>query len=315
MAKEGWRSWGKSGGDAMPFHEADMALEILSKAQGIEPQNPEVHRWLGYVYQQKGLLDMAEGPYLEALRLDSSNLAYWNLLAAMYAEKEEFSKADFVLRQALQKSPDHKDILKNLAVINLYHLSDSASAKQYLYKYVSQNPTGDFDVNTLRKELARVVWNEFNSAAVTALKEDALSFRDYEVRRVELQNNIRDSRGREAAQYHEQLGILYFQRGMEGAAITELYKALHITPSLLSATRVLSLIQASKNEFEQVIGILKRASKKNPKDSFISKNLGLLMKYYKDDGDEALKYFDKYLRGNRDYDERKVYSEAQELKN
>jgi Flp pilus assembly protein TadD len=75
----------------------------------------EQHNDLGYVYEQKGILDLAEKEYLLAARKrEEWHVPYFNL-GNLAFQREDYGKAEEFFRKALRYAPEQTDLLNNLA--------------------------------------------------------------------------------------------------------------------------------------------------------------------------------------------------------
>ena len=62
----------------------DEALDALSRAAKLDPQNPEIENYLGVTLSHKGLRQQAETALRKAIQLDPNYAAAHNNLAAIY---------------------------------------------------------------------------------------------------------------------------------------------------------------------------------------------------------------------------------------
>lgn len=299
MKDEGWSQYGKTGAgglgalDKMAIKDADAAFAYILEAQKYLPNHPEVYRWKGYILQQKGLYKEAEAAFLKAVSLAPKNIIYHHLLANLYVDEEFFSKADFSLRKALTLDSNFSGTLKNLSILNLFHLKDSANASYFLYKYLQSDSKNDFDRFELKKELMFIKWKAFNHRPFVEKDPSPEGFSEYESRRKSLVNKIKLE---ENSLYHEELGILFAERGMLQAAKLEWSKGLEIDRDRHSLHVLLAYIQAEEKQFDAVKASLVKAIKSGSNDPGIYKNLFLLAKYYDLDKNSAEKWYKKYWK-------------------
>jgi Tfp pilus assembly protein PilF len=79
----------------------------------------EQHNDLGYVYEKKGMDDLAEKEYsLAAKKRRNWQTPYFNL-GNIHFKKGDFSKAEDFYRKALKLNPNNPDIMNNLANVLL----------------------------------------------------------------------------------------------------------------------------------------------------------------------------------------------------
>ncbi len=302
----GYGNLPKTGIDRLPLPEATKAIHILKKALQLEPKNPEIFRWLGYIYQQKGLYNKAESNIKKAITLTPNNVLYKNLLGKLYLENQHYSKADYVFRQALELDTNNIHTLKNLGLLNQFYLNDTSLAQHYYFKYMQKNPSqqNDFDVNIIKKELMQIVWKKYNSNYF--LNGSTRSFSKYEAKRKQLQLELKQSR---SAKKTEELALLFAKNGKINEAKDYFQKALIIDPGLTSSYNYLALLHASKNELTVTRMMLNRALAKGSKDPFVFKNLALFEKYYNNNPTLSMKYLKRYLDYGGDTHKRDLKSE------
>lgn len=75
----------------------------------------EQHNDLGYVYEQKGIFDLAEKEYLLAVKKrEDWQVPYFNLGNLMF-KIGDFKKSEKFFRTALNYNPNNSDVMNNLA--------------------------------------------------------------------------------------------------------------------------------------------------------------------------------------------------------
>jgi len=300
QAQKNWKDYG-SGNTEIPDEDEDklpdprltQALQILRESDSLFPGHPEISRWKGYIYQQKGMYARAEQYYRKAVSITPGNPIYLNLLGNVKVERGQYSQADYIFRQSFKADSTQAATLKNLAVVNLFYLQDSNAAMVYLQKYIAQEPQNDFDYLALRGEAAAIIWNRYNGRATFALLADTLPFTEYELKRRSLQGRLQN---KATADLHLQLARLYIARRMLAAAETELEKAWKSDEGLVEVYRLLALLQGHLGKFEPLMGSLRRGVRHAPKTPWFQRNLALLYKYYEGSCEKAWPHFVKYLK-------------------
>ncbi len=75
----------------------------------------EQHNDLGFVYEQKGIFDLAEKEYLLAVKKHENwHVPYFNLGNLMF-KRGDFKKSENFFRTALNYNPNNSDVMNNLA--------------------------------------------------------------------------------------------------------------------------------------------------------------------------------------------------------
>ncbi|MGL1901490.1 MAG: tetratricopeptide repeat protein [Fibrobacterales bacterium] len=295
--KGGYGNLPRAGQDRMPIAEATQAIQILKKALKLEPSNPEIYRWLGYIYQQKGLYNNAEMYMRNADSILPTNVLYKNLLGNLYIETEHFSKADYIFREALALDSNNIHTLKNLGFLNQFYLNDTNLAWRYYYKYMQKNPQkqNDFDVNIIKKELMHIVWKRYNTPFFR--RGTSEPFKQYESKRRSLQKQLERSNSAETT---EKLALLFAKNGKYPEAKNYFQKAIILDNNRTTAYIYLTLLHAAEGELPIAQMMLNKAKDQGSKDPFVYKNLALFDKFYNNNPYNAKENFDKYIRFGAD---------------
>jgi tetratricopeptide (TPR) repeat protein len=163
--------------EALDFTQAGKLDEAEAKYKAIlaiDPQIPEVHQNLGYVYSQKKDWANAEAAYQKALELKPGNPDVLSALARVYQDSGQPDKAMALMSKAAGDNPTDAKAQFNVGIFNLnsgkteeaiaafqkaveadptladayYHLgtlmvgqNKVTEAVQYLEKYLAMNPT------------------------------------------------------------------------------------------------------------------------------------------------------------------------------
>jgi|UPI00068CA03D Tfp pilus assembly protein PilF len=95
-----------------------------------DPLSVEEHVNLGYIYEKKGNLDLAEEEYKKAIKKDKENyIAYFNL-GNVYAKKGDYKKAEKYYKRAIKLKED-PDVMNNLAYV-LHKQGKNEEALKYI---------------------------------------------------------------------------------------------------------------------------------------------------------------------------------------
>jgi Tfp pilus assembly protein PilF len=77
------------------------------------------HNDLGFSYETRGNLELAEKEYKKAIQKDKDwHLPYFNL-GNVYYQKGQLDKAALHYRRSLERKPDHADSMNNLALVRM----------------------------------------------------------------------------------------------------------------------------------------------------------------------------------------------------
>ena len=105
----------------------DIAIELISEAISIDPEEPFYHNNLGNVHRQLGALQAAEKCYRQALRIQPDySLAHYNL-ATLLRDQARLDDAVDAYRTVLRLKPDDFEALNDLGA-TLRQLGDVESA-------------------------------------------------------------------------------------------------------------------------------------------------------------------------------------------
>ena len=96
--------------------ELDAALNHLSKALAINPDDPKAHATLGNLYAKRGELILAIESFKYALKLNPKISEIYNNLGVMYYHLGDFAEAIRHYQMALELNPDYSKAARNLEV-------------------------------------------------------------------------------------------------------------------------------------------------------------------------------------------------------
>ena len=123
------------------FHAGhqDVAIELITEAISIEPEEPFYHNNLGNVHRQEGALQAAEKCYRQALRIQPDYIeAHYNL-ATVLRNQGHLDGAVDSYRTVLRLNPDDFEALNDLGA-TLRQLGDLESAIEIYQKAVHLQP-------------------------------------------------------------------------------------------------------------------------------------------------------------------------------
>ena len=283
MNAEGWASFGgvgnvpQDGQDLFPVPEADTAVKVLFQARDLAPGNPQVYRWLGEVYMQKGLLPEAKAFAEKAVALQDTNIELQNLLGSICLQMGDIGRAETIFRRAVRSNPDYIATYRNLGVLLLFNKKDSAQGLEWIWQYLMREEGKDVDRYTLRKDAVAVAFALANPGWENLLPM-TLSFTQYEERRQQLVELLK--KGRSAALEEEMAG-LFLAHGMDAAAQEILEKLVRNGGASSTGLKWLICLNVRQQSWDVVFFTLTVAHDRGDQDPFFANNLSLLRKYYK----------------------------------
>ena len=99
------------------LNENDIALNHISKAIRISPENPCYYNDLGLVLKQSGQLDKAVKCYEKALEIDPDQRDIWNNLGNIYSAEGQPDEAIACYQKILEIAPESSEAYNNIGVI------------------------------------------------------------------------------------------------------------------------------------------------------------------------------------------------------
>ncbi|MCA9173002.1 MAG: tetratricopeptide repeat protein [Planctomycetales bacterium] len=106
--------------DARPYHRLGViaarkgdfksSAELLTKARGLNPRDPEILRDLGYLYYKNDRLDDAEKLYQQGLQLDPSHQGLANNYAMLMAERGQYRQAMSLFQSVNEPAEAHANM-------------------------------------------------------------------------------------------------------------------------------------------------------------------------------------------------------------
>ncbi|MDH3734047.1 MAG: protein kinase [Gemmatimonadota bacterium] len=110
--------------------EPDRALRRLREAEALEPEDADVHRWLGRYYESRAMVEEAEAAYRRAIDLQPNMWIYHNELAVLHAYHGELGGARDRFEQMRTLTPDNYLAYNGLGFVSLL-AGDLEDAKDY----------------------------------------------------------------------------------------------------------------------------------------------------------------------------------------
>ena len=95
--------------------ELDRAVELITRAIAVKPDEAMFHNNLGNVEIERGRADNAEAHYLRAVELDPSRLDAFSNLAVLFSHGGRHAEAEDLLLQVLDAAPRFEQARQNLA--------------------------------------------------------------------------------------------------------------------------------------------------------------------------------------------------------
>ncbi len=129
------------------LNKIDDAVSSLEKALELEPNDPEMNNFLGYLLAEEDKdLARAETLIRTALKFDPGNVAYLDSLAWVFFKQGKFRKAAIYIEQAIARQKNEFDsIIFNHAGDIFHALGDDVKAQKYrteALKYKNDSPDG-----------------------------------------------------------------------------------------------------------------------------------------------------------------------------
>jgi len=170
----------------------EQALTLYNKAIALGGATPAVHNDVGVIYEQMGMADKAEWNYLRAIGMDPAYLPSYTNLAYLYRSQGDIKKAEHYFEKRLERSKGTDDPWAEKIRRELLKMDPQK------YQKYGQN-TKKLDENVVKEKRERV-YKDFSLDIVRAEK-------------------------------HYQKGQEYLKEKEFKKAVTELDRALAVTPN------------------------------------------------------------------------------------
>ncbi len=180
------------------------ALQVLSKALEIAPNNPEVYFYISKIYSTINKFDLAIKYMEHAIKL-APKQEYFMELGTIYMTLKKYDDALEQFQKALKVGPRNHEVLRKIAIA-LIEKGNYEQARQYLQEVISLDPSSPFNYFLMIKLYYEL--GEYEA------------FLDEMLRALELDNSL--------AYYYLGMTLLKF-RVYQGA-VEALRKALRLDP-------------------------------------------------------------------------------------
>jgi tetratricopeptide (TPR) repeat protein len=302
MNAEHWKSYGEAG--AIP--ELDSAIALFRKAESMNPKDGSIARWISITEQMRQNLPEAEIAARRAVAISPSDADNWNQLGSVQVDLEDIGQAEQTFYSILKNNPGNANALKNLTILNLYHLQEPERAAKFLFAFLTQKEAEtDMDTYQMRTDLTTAMIGNFNHPW-EKLSPPKIPFEDYERRRAKI-SAFPGSNNDPLAQ--EQLGLLFLSKGDLIPAEACFIKAVNLGNSEPSR-KMLAIMYMKAADYAKALKVMQAAvQNNNTRDPFFWKNIGVLQKYFKADPIEASKAFNRYIALGGDSFSEKIKSE------
>ncbi len=234
--------------------EKAAAVDLISKAVAIAPDNAEAQFHLGVALQALDRLDAAVESYRSAIEIEPDHIEAYNNLGAVYEDLNRLEEAVASYREAISIKPDYAGAHMNLGAV-YRKLGRPEEAVAYYRKALKIEPDYaelHFNLGIAQKDLARL------DEAIASYRK-AISIKpDYAVA-------------------HENLGNALREQGQYAEAIESYHDALAIDPDLVDAHVDLGITLHELKRFDDALERFQKALGIEPDSSYARQNLAILL--------------------------------------
>jgi Flp pilus assembly protein TadD len=289
-------------------HESDRpeAVELISRAVGLEPRNAEYHYNLGVALQRRGQHDQAAASYRQALALQPHRAEAHNNLGQVLLLQGRLDDALASLDQALQLRPDYAEAHHNRGIA-LRRQGKLAEAAASLHEAIRIRP--DFaeahvdlgrtlaeqgEADDAQARFRQALWLQPNRAdAHNHLGLLLLEHRQLEQARACFEQALRfDSADVDA---HNNLGVVLRERGQLDEAAASFHRALALQPNHAGAHNNLGRVCEDRGRLEEAAARYRLALCNEPGNASFHNNLGNALTRLSR-SDEALSCYQQAVR-------------------
>ncbi len=218
-----------------------IAVELLNRAIGIKPSDPDYHLALGNALQAQGHLDEAAASYRSALSIQADFAGAHNNLGTVLQQQGKFDAAIAAYRQALALEPESSDLHFNLG--NTF--KDQGKLDEAVASYQKALAFGP-DRFAAHNNLGTVLQQQGNPAEALARYDRALALKpDY-------------------AEAYCNKGLALQAQGSLDAAIACYRKAIRFKPAYPEAHHELGNALAAQGKLDQAIASYGKALSLQP---------------------------------------------------
>lgn len=260
-----------------------LAVQLISEAIGIEPENALFHSNLAEIYRQQGKQEEAIRHGLRAVEINPALASAHSNLGIAYYDARDYDKAEACHRQALALNPGMGQSLNNLGSIQ--RARNDLPGAIALYRQVLEVQPDSTDVLS---NLGAVLLEAKQLDAAVSVLEKALQLRP------------------DHPEALCNLGLVRFKLDKEkNVALALLQSSLQLKPDHLEALLGLARLQHEQGSFGEAEALLRRALAKDPGNDGAYCLLGVVLTE-QDDAMGGKAAFEQALHLNPDSTEARV---------
>ncbi len=244
----------------------DEAVELITRALEIKPDDAQAHSNLGLAYQRIGKLELAERHFRESIDLDATKPVVWNSLGNVLRERGQAADAVKAYESTLKANGNYPECWANLSKA-LVDLGEYERAFQAVSRALQIDPT----VPDFHNQIAEVFrkGSKFNQAISAYKKSLELNPSLYESM-LGLATVYRESEDPESAlavlnrlieleprhaKAYTVLGVLKEQMGEAEAAADCFKRSIELAPDVVSPHWHLSQIKGRKSTGDEILAL------------------------------------------------------------
>jgi tetratricopeptide (TPR) repeat protein len=255
------------------------AIDLLSRAIDLVPQNPDFHYCLGTAHRGFGDLSRAAECYRRALSLRPSYPEIFNDLGQVQALAGDLDQAIASFQQAVRVNPQFADAHFNLGVASRRRMrfDEAAAAFQAALEAAPKSTEAAKALGNLRSRQGKL-----DEAIVAYRRVLEIAPDDFEV--------------------HNELGIVLARRRRFAEAEAAYREAIRISPGYADAHNNLGNALRNQGRLDQALASLREAIRLRPAYPEAYNNIGIILKHL-GKFDEAVASYEQALRLRSDYPE------------
>jgi protein O-GlcNAc transferase len=297
--------------------DSPAAIDLISRAIQIFPDQPIYHNNLGNAYRDSGCCEQAVACYQKALQIRPDLVETYVNMGVAYHRLADLERAVTAFQKAITLKPDCAEAYYNLGnTFKEQRLFDKAIS--YYEQAASLNPMlveAFYNQANILEKQARFAeaiaclkqciqfkpdWAEGHSNLGNLSKQ--LGFLDDAIAHYQKAIHLKP----ELDEAHNNLGNAFKDQGSFGKAIDCYWKALQIHPENAEAYLNLGITYAEADHIVEAIGCFQKATELNPQFAEAHNYLGVVLA---ENGrrDEAIECFQKAIAVNPDYAEAYSY--------
>jgi|GEM_PF-1439545 len=256
----------------------EAAEKWFQKAIALDPNRLLGHLNIGYLYRDWKKITEAEQAFYKVIELDAHNFdAFWEL-GWLYQSAEQWEKALEAFKKSLPLRPEwNKYVLDAIGEIQ-EKLGHQEEAEESLLESLKLNPNDNNTTDALHK-LA-----------------DTWKLTDDWYRSIQLMQKMRDLKGENyEAEFHNRIGILYYERQEYDSAIEHYQKALNIRPEDAIQNENIGLAYEAIGRWKEAETAYSKAVSVAPEDPIRHNRLGVFY-YNQKEYDRAILFYETAIR-------------------